>query len=174
MPPTKLSDDETWALVAFVHSMTAPAVSVGAPGDPVAGEALFWGEKTGCSACHSIAGRGGRMGPDLTGIGGRQPLALLRESIVDPSKDPPWGNEGVTVTLRDGRTVEGVARNRNNYSLQVLDRGGALHLIGMRDVAELEIAEKSPMPADYGKRLSRKELEDLIAYLARLAVRESQ
>ncbi|HBY63929.1 MAG TPA: hypothetical protein DEH78_29235, partial [Solibacterales bacterium] len=36
MPPTKLSDDETWALVAFVHSMTAPAVSVGAPGDPVA------------------------------------------------------------------------------------------------------------------------------------------
>ena len=84
------------------------------------------------------------------------------------------GNEGVTVTLSDGKTIRGVARNRNNYSLQVIDRAGDLHLISMRDVAELEIREDSPMPGDYGSRLSADELENLFAFLARQSVRGSR
>ncbi|MDX2151208.1 MAG: c-type cytochrome [Bryobacteraceae bacterium] len=174
MPPTKLGDEETWSLVAFVHSMTAPAVTVGAPGDAAAGEAVFRSEKAGCTACHSIRGQGGKAGPDLTNVGGRLPLALLREAILDPSKDPPAGNEAVTLALRDGRRLEGVAKNRSNYALQLVDRAGKLHLIDMANVAELAVSDRSPMPGDYKQRLSRKEFEDLIAFLARQAVRESK
>src|SRR5258705_13449217 len=38
MPPTKLSDEETWNLVAFLHALIGPASENNAPGDPKAGE----------------------------------------------------------------------------------------------------------------------------------------
>jgi putative heme-binding domain-containing protein len=114
------------------------------------------------------------MGPDLTDIGSR-PLALIKDAILKRSKDLYLlGNEGVTVLLKNGQTIEGVARNRSNYSLQVLDLKGNLHLISMGDVRELTISERSLMPGDYGKRLSKQDLEDLLAYLARQSVRPSE
>ena len=70
--------------------------------------------------------------------------------------------------------IEGVARNRSNYSLQVVDRAGALHLIAMSDVKKLTISEQSSMPSDYGERLSKRELEDLLAYMARQSLRVEQ
>ena len=112
------------------------------------------------------------MGPDLTNLGATHPLALIRESILEPSKGLHMlGQEAVAVTLKDGKKIEGIARNRNNYSLQVVDRAGNLQLISMLDVTQLEISTKSPMPEDYGKRLTKQELENLIAFLAKQSVR---
>jgi putative heme-binding domain-containing protein len=174
MPPTKLPDDQTWNLVAFIHSLTGPASENKVPGDVQAGEQLFWGTKAGCSNCHSIRGRGTRMGPDLSNIGSR-PLAIIRESVVTPSKDLSFlGKEGVSVTLKSGKTIDGIARNRSNYSLQIIDSKGSLHLIPMTDVKEIKVSDHSPMPDDYAKRLSRDELRDLLAYLARQTARTSE
>jgi cytochrome c oxidase cbb3-type subunit III len=172
MPPTKLSEEETWNLVAFVKAMAGPAIENNVPGDPEAGRKIFWGAKAGCSGCHSIRGEGGRMAPDLTDVGASRPLALIKESILEPSKGLYMaGQEGVVITLKNGEKIEGVARNRNNYSLQVLDRHGELHLISMLDVEQLVVSARSPMPDDFGRRLSTKELQDLFAYLARQSVR---
>jgi len=55
----------------------------------------------------------------------------------------------------------------------VLDLEGNLHLISMNDVRELTISERSLMPGDYGQRLSKQDLEDLLAFLARQSVRLS-
>ena len=112
------------------------------------------------------------MAPDLTDIGASQPVGQIKESILEPSKDLTMvGNEAVTVTLKNGKQIEGLARNRNNYSLQVLDRKGDLHLISMLDVAQLTLSARSAMPADYAQRLSSQELQDLLAYLSRQAAR---
>jgi cytochrome c oxidase cbb3-type subunit III len=171
MPPTKLPDDQTWNLVAFIHALTGPASENDVPGNIDAGEQVFWGTKAGCGNCHSIRGKGGRMGPDLSNIGIR-PLAAIREAIVQPSKDLYLlGNEGITVALKNGSVIEGIARNRSNYSLQVIDSKGALHMISMTDVKALTTLEHSLMPGDYVKRLSRDELRDLLAYLARQTAR---
>ena len=112
------------------------------------------------------------MGPDLTNLGASHPLALIREAIVEPSKGLYMlGQEAVTVTLKSGKKIQGIARNRDNYSLQLIDRDGGLHLISMQDVTQLEISTRSPMPEDYAKRLTNQELEDLLAFLARQSVR---
>lgn len=175
MPPTKLPDDQTWNLVAFVRAFTAPAVEARVDGDAAGGEQLFWGAKAGCSNCHAIRGKGSRTGPDLSNIGGTQPLPLIRESILQPSKDPAYyGKEAVTLTMKSGAVIKGIARNRSNYSVQLIDTKGDLHLISMADVKDVTVREQSSMPGDYGKRLTPTELRDLLAYLAQQSVRKPE
>ena len=70
-----------------------------------------------------------------------------------------------------GDAVRGVARNRTNYSLQIQDAEGNLHLLWMADVSEMALAKGSPMPKDFGQRLSAREIEDLVAYLGRQSLR---
>lgn len=165
MPPTKLSDDETWNMVAFIHALTGPASTQKVAGDAAAGKAVF--AQAGCANCHAIRGEGGRSGPDLSNIGGSRPLPVIREAILEPSKDLFYlGNEGISVVLKNGKKLDGIAKNRSNYSLQLIDRNGELHLLRMSDVKEMTVRENSPMPGDYGKRLSTTQMRDLLAYLA--------
>lgn len=170
MPASNLPEAQIWQLASFVRSLTAPASEAGVPGDSNAGETTFWG-KAGCSNCHRILGRGGMLGPDLSNIGATKAAEDIRESILDPDADGFPRYKGVTVTMKDGKTLKGVAHNRSNYSMQLQDAQGGLHMINMHDVKELSISEHSPMPRNYGQRLSREEIDNLIAFLARQSVR---
>ncbi len=172
MPPTKLEDDQTWNLVAFIHSLTGPASTNPVPGNAAAGKEVFWGAKAGCANCHSILGKGGSLAPDLSNVGGSRPLAVIRESILEPAKDLSYlGNEAAVVELKNGKTITGVAKNRSNYSLQIVDAKGRLHLLQMAEVKKLTISETTSMPTDFAKRLTRDELRDLLAYLAAQDIR---
>ncbi len=170
MPPANLSDEKTWQVVAYVVSLTQPAAEYNVPGDPKAGEALFFG-KGGCNECHTVRRRGGNVGPDLSNAGGTRSLAQLRESLLDPDADGAYNYRGVEITLRNGKTLKGVARNRSNYSLQLQDSQGNLQLLNVADVASIKITSGSPMPKDFAKRLSSVEIENILAYLSKQSVR---
>lgn len=170
MPATNLPDEQIWQVAAFVRSLTAPAFSSPPMGNVAAGETLYWG-KAGCSNCHRILGRGGMLGPDLSNIGALKAVEDIRESVVDPDADGFPRHKAVTITMKDGSTIKGVAKNRTNYSIQVQEAQGALRLLQMADVKELSIGDHSPMPRNYKERLSKQELDDLIAYLSRQSVR---
>ena len=170
MPASSLPEDQLWQVVAFVRSFTSPAIESPPPGDAKAGESLFWG-KAGCNECHSILSRGGKLGPDLSNIGALRPLEQLREALLDPDADGLTGYRGVTVTLKDGRTVKGVAVDRTNYATVVRDARGTLHRLPAADIREIVFQKGSPMPRDFAKRLSRTEIDDLLSYLSQRTVR---
>jgi cytochrome c oxidase cbb3-type subunit 3 len=170
MPPTRLPDEKIWQLVAFVRSLTAPAIETRPPGDAAAGEKLFWGS-AGCGNCHRIRGKGGLLGPDLSNIGALRSAEKLRQAIVDPDADGFRGYAGAEVVLADGRILTGVARNRTNYSLQLLDERGNVHLLQAAEIRQLRLSRHSPMPGDYAQRLAPNQIRDLVAFLAQQSVR---
>jgi putative heme-binding domain-containing protein len=172
MPPSNLGDEQLWQLVAFVRSINAPAVEQKISGNPQSGEAVF--AKAGCGYCHQIRGRGGLSGPDLSNIGGTHTAEDIREGITDPLADWNETYRRVTAVHRDGRRIEGILRNRNNYSLQIQDKAGKIHMLRTGDLKEYSLDRRSPMPADYKSRLSRQEMDDLVAYLSRQSMRQPE
>src|SRR6185369_8126396 len=137
MPPTNLPDDQLWNVAAFVRDLSAPAYESKLPGNPDAGSEIFFG-KGRCAGCHMVRGRGGFLGPDLTDIGALRTVLQIRESLLQPSARVADGFEGVSVTLLDGSQISGIARNNNNYSIQILDSKGALHLISKDKIRDMQ------------------------------------
>lgn len=170
MPNSREPSEKLWQLVAFVRSLSSPAADMHVPGDARLGEAVFRGS-AGCANCHAVQGQGGKLGPDLSNAGATRSLPSLRESIVDPDANGAVGYRSILVKLLDGRELSGVERNRSNYSLQLQDRTGTVHLIEMAQVREMKSSRTSPMPKDYQQRLSKIELENLLAYLSAQSLR---
>jgi hypothetical protein len=71
-------------------------------------------------------------------------------------------------TLSNGTTVEGIARNEDNFSIQLLSPDGTIHLLPKRSLAKLAYRDQSPMPADYGAKLSSADLDNLVNFLSSL------
>jgi cytochrome c oxidase cbb3-type subunit III len=170
MPPFNLPKEKIWQLVSFVRSLSAPAIKARLKGDPAKGEALFSG-KGGCSNCHAIAGKGGALGPDLSNVGINRTVIQLRESIFEPNARIEDGFEAAAVTTKSGQMISGVLKNANNYSIQILDAHGRLHLLWMRDVAQVKKRDGSLMPAGFDTKLTKQEAEDLIAFLSKQTIR---
>jgi putative heme-binding domain-containing protein len=167
MPPFALPDDQVWELAAFVRSLNAPASAVPVEGDAAAGEAIFFG-KEGCSGCHSILGRGGQLGPDLSNIGATRRLGEIREAIVNPKPEATPGYRPVLLEGPKGERLRGVARHESNWSLQVLDEHGNLHLLHGAEMQKAQFQGRSWMPAAH---LTETDMQNLLAYLSRRTLR---
>lgn len=166
MPGSWLNEAEARLVADYVRGLgRLPAAVV--PGDASRGETIYNG-KGGCAACHTIGGRGGAFGPDLTGIGSKRSAAHLRASVADPAAEVARDFLFVRAVTRAGRTVEGVRVNEDSFSIQVREVQGALHSFWKAELRELKSdAARSAMPG-YRGRLSEAELDDLAAYLAGL------
>jgi cytochrome c oxidase cbb3-type subunit 3 len=164
MPGAGMTIPETWQVVAFVKSLGRISVSA-ASGDMARGKQIY--ASNGCAGCHTIRGRGGAIGPDLTDVGARRSPLHLRASVIEPEAEVADGFLQVRVTPRNGPRIGGVRVNEDTFSIQVRDLAGSLHSYWKSDLAELQKERgKSPMPA-YTK-LAPGELDDLVAYLASL------
>jgi cytochrome c oxidase cbb3-type subunit III len=170
MPPFALPEEQIWQLAAFVRNLTASAYDQPLPGDPAAGREIFFG-KGGCTKCHMIRGQGGLLGPDLSDSGATRKQVQLREAIVEANKRITDGFTPVVVKLQDGTEISGVAKNYSNYSMQVLDTAGKLHLLQKANVASVVFRAKSWMPDDYAQRLTAPELDNLVSFLSRQVIR---
>ncbi|MGE0129487.1 MAG: PQQ-dependent dehydrogenase, methanol/ethanol family [Blastocatellales bacterium] len=165
MPAFPLPEREMRELVAFVRSLSAPAIENAAPGDVAAGAAFFFG-KGNCSSCHVVKGRGGLLGPDLSELGAERTLSEIEQSLRAPGARLTQGFRLVSARLHDGQRLRGFARNESNYDLQLQSLDGKLRLLQRQEIAELTHETVSLMPE---VKATQEEMRNLLAYLSRLS-----
>lgn len=169
-----MSDEEIWQVVTYIRSVEVKAPAQ-PPGNAEHGKGLFNGA-LGCSKCHMIQGKGGRLGPDLTTAGISRSTEYLIESLRNPSrrlaqgifeamKEFPQEYVSVSVVTADGTKLSGVVLNEDQFTLQMMDANEQLHLFEKDKLRSLEKRRESAMPVYDEKTLSDKDLQDLIAYL---------
>jgi putative heme-binding domain-containing protein len=186
MPPFKeLSDNDAWKLAAYIHGLRGTAIDTPAQGNVARGSAIFWG-KGDCGRCHMLGGKGGLIAPDLSDIAGQRKLVSIVEALTKPGHRVPTDGgthdaaltplntyRPVRITTADGRTISGILRNEDSFSLQVLGSDNAIHLLERAKLKEVIYESKSPMQSDVDKRLTPEEFQDLLAFLTRQAIAAS-
>ena len=179
----KMSDDDIWKVAAYIKGLRGPAINAPVPGDVVHGEEIFFG-KGQYGNCHMVKGRGGMSGPELSNIATGRKVANMVDALTKP-KHHIYGFGSahiraltaldsylpVKVVPKSGKPVNGTLMNESVTSLQILGDDGELHLLDRADVRSMTVADKSPMPTDYDKRLTPVEFNDLLAFLSRQSTR---
>ena len=170
-----MTDHEIWQIITYIRSQEAKA-AVKSSGDPAHGKELFYGDGN-CSMCHMFNGKGGRIGPDLSGVGGSRTHASLIDSIRNPSRRLAWGlteatkefpqeYETVTAVTADGKEIRGVAMNEDSFTVQIMDQGENIHLLEKDKLKSFQKSRESIMPKYEPETLSDKEVDDIVAFLA--------
>jgi putative membrane-bound dehydrogenase-like protein len=137
------------------------------PGDPERGRKVFEDvEKSQCLKCHRVGNHGERIGPELSGLGGRFARVTIIESILEPSRSVAPGFESVTLALADGRVLTGVRVEETDRTLTLADQQGGRHEIAKADIEARTRQAQSTMPDGLERRLTPEEFVDLVAYLA--------
>lgn len=169
-----MTDEEIWQIVTYIRSVEVKALAK-ALGGAAHGKELFYGDAN-CSLCHMVEGKGGRMGPELTAVGGSRTREAIIDSVRNPSRRLAWGlteatkefpqeYETVTVVTADGKEVKGVALNEDNFSVQMMDQNEQIYLLEKNKLRSFKKNRESMMPKFDPEILSDKDLEDIVAYL---------
>ena len=130
--------------------------------DLARGRTLF--EKK-CANCHRIFGRGGVIGPDLTGAQ-RGNVDYLLENLVDPSSAVSRDYQMEVITTEAGRVVTGlvVAETPQAVTIQTVNER---LIIPKSEIDQRQKSSESMMPAGLLNDLTKDEVRDLIAFLRR-------
>ena len=180
MPPHVLPDQQVWKLVAYIGDARLKSTARDVSGDWSRGKEIYFG-KGFCNNCHMIDGQGGRLGPDLTGIGDKRSVDDLIESIRNPSSTfrtrwvleiPYGGYDPVRLTRADGTKITGVVKNEDTFTMQVMDRAENIHSFQKGDLEEIQRLPRSLMPPYPQRMISVQELEDLLTFLTRRTDRQ--
>jgi cytochrome c oxidase cbb3-type subunit III len=160
-----LTERSTRQAAAYVMSLSRSASRPG-PGNAERGAALY--QSNGCASCHSVDGRGGILGPELTAIGGRRGTVYLREAIVTPAASHPPGYLVVRAAPANGAEIRGIRVNEDVFWIQIRDAAGTVHSLQKSELARLDRELEGTLMPSYEARLSPAQLDDLVAYLATL------
>ncbi len=148
--------------------VTALAAEVKSAGNAEKGRAVFQQPLFACTACHQIGGQGGIIGPELDAVGRGVPVELLIEAVVWPGRQIKEGYVATSVTLKDGRRLQGYKVSESGGELQLKDLGsGQVSRLALAEIKEHQ-ESGSLMPEGLIVNMTREELRDLVAYLASL------
>jgi quinoprotein glucose dehydrogenase len=135
-------------------------------GDAAAGKSIFIeNQQIACFRCHKINGEGGDVGPDLTGLGERKGREYLLESIVQPNKQIAIGFESVLLTMKGGAEFAGLVKSETDTELVLNSPEDGIMTLKKADVQARQRG-LSAMPEEMVTFLSKRELRDIIEFLA--------
>jgi cytochrome c oxidase cbb3-type subunit III len=169
-----MTDEEIWQIIIYIRSqeVKAPAKPVG---NAIHGKELFYGDAN-CSLCHMVQGKGGKLGPELTGVGASRPPEAIIDSVRNPSRRLAWGlteatkefpqeYESVTAITADGKQIKGLTLNEDSFTVQVMDTSEQIHLLEKDKLKSFQKSRESAMPRYNADTLSDKDLNDIVAFL---------
>lgn len=141
-----------------------------AGGDAENGEKLFKEHAVAqCTRCHKVDEVGGEAGPDLTGIAAKKDRRYLLESLVLPNAQIAEGFQTVMVTLKNDDLKAGIvkAETAESVTLQMPIPDAPVEVVKK---AEIKLRENAPsgMPPGMGELLTKRELRDILEYVASL------
>ncbi len=170
MPPFKFDSSQLNMIVAYLRNMRdfnsktdSHTVKLG---EALRGQAVFEA-KGQCITCHRVHGKGSRVGPDLSDIGGNRTAEVLERSLLDPNASIQPANRFVRAVTRDGKTVRGRRLNEDSYTVQIMDEQERLVSLVKADLREYTVIKTSAMPS-YKDTLNSDERADVVAYLLSL------
>jgi len=170
-----MTEEEIWQVVTYIRSVEKKPGTVS--GDAKHGRQLFYGN-AGCATCHMFDGKGGRLGPDLTGAGTARSTEYLVESMRNPSRRLAQGiseamkefsveYETIDVVTNDGANYKGTLLNEDSFTIQFVDMREKVHSLDKASLKSWKKSRQSLMPVYDEKALPEKDLQDLLAFLER-------
>ena len=123
--------------------------------------------KGNCLSCHRINGKGSRLGPDLSEVGGIRTAVYLERSLLAPEESVLPEHRMVRAITRQGTVISGRRLNEDTHTIQLIDQDERLHSLVKSDLRDYTLLTTSPMPS-YKDKLSSEELADVVTYLISL------
>jgi cytochrome c oxidase cbb3-type subunit III len=161
----RVNDNEAWQILAYLRTLAASVRPEPPRGNAENGAAVF---RAQCAACHRVNGAGGRLGPDLSRVGIARARDMLVLRIRRGVEDLGQGYAPVTVTPHDGQPVQGLKKNEDLFSVQIMDTRERIQGYEKDKMKSVENNTRSAMPIFGPDRLSDSDLDDLVRYLQTL------
>ncbi len=146
-----------------------PRPQPAAPADPLAGRRVFFDmQGVGCAKCHTVDGRGGKVGPDLTTIARTMDRRKLAQSILEPSLEMSPQFVAWTFELTSGKVLTGLILSEESEKLKIGTADGQIHDLKFEEIETRTPQRISLMPEKLIDQLTSQEIVDLLAYLESL------
>ena len=144
-----------------VIDQVAPVALKG--GDPSKGKLAFSQQ---CAKCHMYGGEGGKVGPDLTGMG-THPREELLIHILDPSRSVEGTFVQYSLATTDGRVLNGLLAAESKTAVELIDAEGKSHRVLRDEIEDFAASKRSLMPEGFEKQLGAEGLADVLAFLTK-------
>jgi putative heme-binding domain-containing protein len=129
--------------------------------DKVEGAKLFTKH---CAACHRVGDMGGKIAPQLDGIGVRGTERLL-EDVLDPNRNVDQAFRARSITLTNDKTLTALMLRVEGKVLVVADLEGKEQRIPLDEIATNRETQLSAMPANFADTIPEKDMHHILAYL---------
>lgn len=118
-----------------------------------------------CVLCHTFKGKlGMHIGPDLGTVHAWAASDILT-SILDPGRSIAVGYDLWSVTLQNGKELQGLIKSESPSAITLINTEGVETNIARQDIASLSALGMSAMPNDFEKKIDKQQMADLLAYL---------
>ena len=162
---------------AFLYNNVPPKLDLAAyrdfaltnSGNAARGRILFTDLKgAACIKCHSVAGVGGKVGPDLAGIAAKYPREELIRSVLEPSNRIADGYQMTVITTTAGKVYQGLVKSDTDQAVELADIDAKLIRIPKRDIDDRTRSNLSLMPSGLNEGMTLADFADIVEYLQSL------
>ena len=117
-----------------------------------------------CGACHRIGDQGGKIAPQLDGVGTRG-LERILEDVLDPNRNVDQAFRARIISTKAEQTITGLMLRVEGEVLVLADAEGKEVRVPTADIATNRETMLSPMPANFGDVIPEADFHHLMAYL---------